>query len=115
MPPNGDLNVLFAHVADEVTEPSDADDQRRDGEEISKNDPLDFLERGRELECQSWQTSIGDAGRKRRHQHGEREAGQSQANRSGAFRTLVPFSFCDHCLHLRLRIQLAPKPELPER
>ena len=39
-------------AAGDVTEPSDADDQGGDGEEISEDDPLDFLEGGVERLCQ---------------------------------------------------------------
>ena len=57
-------------AAGDVTEPSDADDQGGDGEEIGEDDPLDFLEGGVERLRQRRQANIGDAGAERGQQHG---------------------------------------------
>ena len=61
-------------AADDVAEPSDADDQGGDGEQIRENDPLDGLERGAEGLRQGRQAGVGDAGVERRHQHREGES-----------------------------------------
>ena len=73
-------------AADDVAEPSDADDQRGDGEEIGEHDPLDVLEGGVERLRQRRQADIGDAGAERGQQHGERKAGERPANRRCPFR-----------------------------
>jgi len=56
-------------AANQIAEPSDADDQGGDGEEIRKDDPLDFLEGGVERLCQGRQGNVGDAGAERGQQH----------------------------------------------
>ena len=45
-------------AADDVTEPSGADDQGGDGEQIGEDDPLDFLERGAECLRQGRQSTL---------------------------------------------------------
>ena len=83
--------------ADEIAEPSDADDQGGAGEQIGQDDPLDLLEGGVERLRQGRQADIGDAGAERGQQHGERQAGERPANRRSAFRTSSDdrISFCN--------------------
>ena len=92
-------------AADDVTEPSDADDQGGDGEEIGEDDPLHFLEGGVERLRQRRQADIGDAGAERGQQHGERKAGERPANRRCPFRTSSDglISFCNDWLQHELR------------
>ena len=67
-------------AADDVTEPSDADDQGGDGEQIGEDDPLDFLERGAECLRQGRQCHIGDADAERGQQHRQRKARERPAS-----------------------------------
>ena len=60
----------------DVAEPPDADDQRRDGEEVREHDPLDLLERGVERLRERRQTDVRDARAERRQQHGKGKAGE---------------------------------------
>jgi len=60
-----------ASVNRQIAQPADADDQRRDDEQIGEHDPLHRLEIGGERPRQGRQAGIGDAGVERRHQHGE--------------------------------------------
>ena len=55
---------------DEIAEPPGADDQGGDGQQISKDDPLDVLEGGTERLRQGRQSDVGDAGAQCRQQHG---------------------------------------------
>jgi hypothetical protein len=48
-------------AADEISEPSDADDHGGDGQEIGEHDPLDLLEGGAERLRQRRQRDVGDA------------------------------------------------------
>jgi hypothetical protein len=63
-------------AADDIAQPSDADDQGRDGKQIGENDPLDVLERGVERLRQRRQGHVGDAGAERGQQDGKRQAGK---------------------------------------
>jgi hypothetical protein len=73
-------------AANEVTDPSDADDQGGDRQEIGEDDPLDLLERGGERLGQGRQADIGDTGAERGQQHRQGEAGQRPEHRRTAFR-----------------------------
>ena len=101
-------------AADDVTEPSDADDQGGDGEEIGEDDPLDLLEGGGERLCQRRQADIGDAGAERGQQHGQRKAGERPPNRRCPFRTSGDclIASCNDWLHHELRFLATPETGL---
>ena len=103
-------------AADNVTEPSDADDQGGDGKKISQHDPLGFLEGGVERLCQRRQANIGDAGAERGQQHGERKAGKRPPNRRGLSRTSTSWLilFCNDRLQHELRFLATPEMEPSE-
>ena len=113
-------------AADDVAEPSDADDQGGDGEEIGEDDPLDLLEGGGERLRQRRQADIGDAGAERGQQHGERKAGERPADRRrrSALPATASISSCNDWLQHELRFlatpewscqKPSPRPDMAER
>ncbi len=100
-----------------VTEPSDADDQRSDGEKIGEDDPLDLLEGGRERLGQSWQADVGDAGAERGQQHGQRKADERPPHRGCPFRTSSDCldSSCIDRLHMNSVFWRLPKGSCQQR
>lgn len=72
-------------TAEQVAEPSGADDQGGDGEEVGQHDPLNRLERSGELLRQGRQSDVGNTRPERSEQHGERQGGEGPARggRSG--------------------------------
>ncbi len=86
---HGDPDQEQLPATDEVAEPSRADDQGGDRQEIGQDDPLDFLEGGIEGLRHCRQPDVGNAGVERRHHHGEGKRGQRPARRRCAFHTAL--------------------------